>query len=215
MADEADEPIIVPPPGQILRRAARTKIRKPSLLGDGGGHRFAATRRVQARAATTSLLEPRSSSDRSSSDHDESVESVSAPTEHVATSTPRPNHHRYRFMPLYQDLRRNSLPKSPQSLVHKGRKRTKRAGYSVNGVAIKRQRRLRRIRHLRKRQASSDLFLDQRRSRNRNLLEVLLPAKLHKPCWVPQNLLKTTCHLLLLVFHRAHPPITIQDILYM
>lgn len=85
MTDEADSPIIVPPPGQILRRAARTKIRKPSLLGDGGGHRFAATRRVQPRAATTSL-EPRSSSDRSSSDHGESVESVSAPPEHVATS---------------------------------------------------------------------------------------------------------------------------------
>ncbi|KZT59828.1 hypothetical protein CALCODRAFT_507203 [Calocera cornea HHB12733] len=43
--DEADAPIIVPRPGQILRRAARTKIRKPSLSGDGGGHRFPASRK--------------------------------------------------------------------------------------------------------------------------------------------------------------------------
>ena len=91
IADEADSPIIVPPPGQILRRAARTKIRKPGLPGDGGGHRFASTRR--ARAATTSF-EPRSSSDRSSSDHGESVESVTTPPESIAASrhsvTPRP-----------------------------------------------------------------------------------------------------------------------------
>ncbi|KAL9938249.1 hypothetical protein V8E36_002872 [Tilletia maclaganii] len=33
--DEADAPIIVPLPGQILRRAARTKVRKASLSGDG------------------------------------------------------------------------------------------------------------------------------------------------------------------------------------
>ncbi|KAE8259730.1 hypothetical protein A4X13_0g812 [Tilletia indica] len=33
--DEADAPIIVPLPGQILRRAARTKVRKTSLSGDG------------------------------------------------------------------------------------------------------------------------------------------------------------------------------------
>lgn len=87
-ADEADSPIIVPPPGQILRRAARTKIRKPSLPGDGGGHRFAATRRVRARAATTSL-EPRSSSDRSSSDHGESAESVTAAPESLAAPRDR------------------------------------------------------------------------------------------------------------------------------
>jgi len=44
---EADSPLIVPAPGSILRRSARTKIRKPSLLGDGGGHRFAASRRTK------------------------------------------------------------------------------------------------------------------------------------------------------------------------
>ncbi|KAK2463627.1 hypothetical protein APHAL10511_004378 [Amanita phalloides] len=90
IVDEADSPIIVPPPGQILRRAARTKIRKPGLPGDGGGHRFASTRRVQARAATAPL-EPRSSSDRSSSDHGESLESVLATPEATITSvTQRP-----------------------------------------------------------------------------------------------------------------------------
>ena len=43
--EDDNNPIIVPRPGQILRRTARTKIRKPGLPGDGGGHRFNATRR--------------------------------------------------------------------------------------------------------------------------------------------------------------------------
>ncbi|CAE7082838.1 unnamed protein product [Rhizoctonia solani] len=63
--DEADSPIIVPRPGQILRRAARTKIRKPNLPGDGGGHRFASTRRAQRTNSASALL----STDRSESDH--------------------------------------------------------------------------------------------------------------------------------------------------
>ncbi|KAG6916122.1 hypothetical protein DXG01_008353 [Tephrocybe rancida] len=74
LGDEADAPIIVPPPGQILRRAARTKIRKPGLPGDGGGHRFGASRRKPTRTQTAPV-EPRSSSDISSSDHGDSVES--------------------------------------------------------------------------------------------------------------------------------------------
>ncbi|KAG6857442.1 hypothetical protein H0H87_003509 [Tephrocybe sp. NHM501043] len=74
LGDEADAPIIVPPPGQILRRAARTKIRKPGLPGDGGGHRFGTSRRKPTRAQTAPI-EPRSSSDISSSDHGDSVES--------------------------------------------------------------------------------------------------------------------------------------------
>ncbi|EJD34603.1 hypothetical protein AURDEDRAFT_155029 [Auricularia subglabra TFB-10046 SS5] len=53
--EDADAPIIVPKPGQILRRAARTKIRKPSLQGDGGGHRFPATRRTQRSATLDSV----------------------------------------------------------------------------------------------------------------------------------------------------------------
>ncbi|TDL23937.1 hypothetical protein BD410DRAFT_820505 [Rickenella mellea] len=67
--DDADLPIIVPGRNQIVRRAARTKIRKPGLAGDGGGHRFAAStrRRSGGRAAT---IDVQASSDISSSDHD-------------------------------------------------------------------------------------------------------------------------------------------------
>jgi len=78
IGDEADSPIIVPPPGQILRRAARTKIRKPSLPGDGGGHRFGSHRRGIPKRAQTSGPESRTSSDKSSSDHGDSLESSSA-----------------------------------------------------------------------------------------------------------------------------------------
>ena len=39
LGDEADAPIIVPKPGQILRRSARTKIRKHGQTGEGA-HRF-------------------------------------------------------------------------------------------------------------------------------------------------------------------------------
>ena len=67
MGDEADAPIIVPPPGQILRRTARTKIRKPGLPGDGGGHRFGSSRRVNTNPAPAT--DPRSSSEMSTSDH--------------------------------------------------------------------------------------------------------------------------------------------------
>ncbi|KIK99348.1 hypothetical protein PAXRUDRAFT_822826 [Paxillus rubicundulus Ve08.2h10] len=66
MPDEADAPIILPPPGQILRRAARTKIRKLNLPGDGEGHRFGLGRR---RRAATNVAEPRTSSELSSNDH--------------------------------------------------------------------------------------------------------------------------------------------------
>ncbi|EGN96513.1 hypothetical protein SERLA73DRAFT_75406 [Serpula lacrymans var. lacrymans S7.3] len=77
MPDEADAPIIVPRPGQILRRAARTKIRKPGLPGDGGGHRFQSGRKRPNRSATA--IEPRSSSDMSSSDHGHSEEIMRRP----------------------------------------------------------------------------------------------------------------------------------------
>ncbi|KAH9921721.1 uncharacterized protein BXZ73DRAFT_51713 [Epithele typhae] len=69
--DEADSPIIVPPPNQILRRSARTKIRK---AGTGeGAHRFTATRsrRKSLTSTRANTMEPRSSSDMSSSDHGE------------------------------------------------------------------------------------------------------------------------------------------------
>lgn len=71
MGDEADAPIIVPPPGQILRRAARTKIRKPGLPGDGNGHRFGSTKRGPRAATLPPTADQRTSSDFSSSDHGE------------------------------------------------------------------------------------------------------------------------------------------------
>ncbi|KAF7309729.1 Zds-C domain-containing protein [Mycena indigotica] len=78
LGDEADQPIIVAPPGQFLRRTARTRIRKPGLPGDGGGHRFGERRRgPSGRSATAPGLQ-RTSSDVSSSDHGESVESFSS-----------------------------------------------------------------------------------------------------------------------------------------
>ncbi|OXG39929.1 hypothetical protein C359_03849 [Cryptococcus neoformans Bt120] len=49
--DNADAPLVAPRPGSILRRSARTKIRKAGLSGDGGGHRFAATRKGRMTAA--------------------------------------------------------------------------------------------------------------------------------------------------------------------
>ncbi|KAJ7720562.1 hypothetical protein DFH07DRAFT_304958 [Mycena maculata] len=73
--DEADQPIVVAPPGQFLRRTARTRIRKPGLPGDGNGHRFGERRRGPPRSETSPILQ-RTSSDVSSSDHGESSESV-------------------------------------------------------------------------------------------------------------------------------------------
>ncbi|KAF8260248.1 hypothetical protein EI94DRAFT_1773741 [Lactarius quietus] len=68
--EDADAPIIVPRPGQILRRAARTKIRKPGQTGEGA-HRFNATRRGAGamRDSPPPVPDPRSSSDLSVSDH--------------------------------------------------------------------------------------------------------------------------------------------------
>ena len=70
--EDADAPIIVPRPGQILRRTARTKIRKQGQTGEGA-HRFNATRRGAGSKASTPppppVADPRSSSDLSS-DHD-------------------------------------------------------------------------------------------------------------------------------------------------
>jgi hypothetical protein len=71
--DDADAPIIVPRPGQILRRSARTKIRKQGQTGEGA-HRFNATRRGAGSKPATPppVPDPRSSSDLSTSDHDHS-----------------------------------------------------------------------------------------------------------------------------------------------
>ena len=94
MGDEADAPIIVPPPGQILRRTARTKIRKPGLPGDGGGHRFGSSRRANTNNAPAT--DPRSSSDMSSSDHGDSDQTPGVMRRHTVSddgshTMPRPD----------------------------------------------------------------------------------------------------------------------------
>jgi hypothetical protein len=70
MDDDADSPIVVPPRDKALRRTARTKIRKAGLPGDGGGHRFASSRRNK-KASQPPAAETRTSSDLSASDHGE------------------------------------------------------------------------------------------------------------------------------------------------
>lgn len=65
--DDADAPIIVPRPGQILRRTARTKIRKPGT--SEGPHRFTSARARRGSGARAATTEGRTSSDVSSSDH--------------------------------------------------------------------------------------------------------------------------------------------------
>lgn len=67
MDDDADAPIVIPTRDKALKRTARTKIRKAGLPGDGGGHRFAASRR--GKKVTQAAAEPRTSSDLSTSDH--------------------------------------------------------------------------------------------------------------------------------------------------
>ena len=89
-ADDADAPIIVP--RQTLQRAQRTKIRKPGLPGDGGGHRFAATRRGPRSQAIDG---PRPNSAMSSaSDHNNEIEDEparpSGPLHEVRTTTVDP-----------------------------------------------------------------------------------------------------------------------------
>lgn len=87
-ADDADAPIIVP--RQTLQRAQRTKIRKPGLPGDGGGHRFAATRRGQRSQPVDGT---RPSSDMSSaSDHgDEPHPRPGAPNNEIEDELARLN----------------------------------------------------------------------------------------------------------------------------
>ena len=67
--DDADSPIIVPRMGEGLRRAARTKIRKPGMTGEGA-HRFTATsRRKKSMSRSATVGSPRTSSEISTSDH--------------------------------------------------------------------------------------------------------------------------------------------------
>ena len=68
LGDEADAPIIVPKPGQILRRSARTKIRKQGQTGEGP-HRFQ-TRSRRPSGPHTSPGSPHSDQDHSLQDFD-------------------------------------------------------------------------------------------------------------------------------------------------
>ncbi|KAG9079525.1 hypothetical protein FS749_008447 [Ceratobasidium sp. UAMH 11750] len=88
--DEADSPIIVPRPGQILRRAARTKIRKPNLPGDGGGHRFPSTRRPTRATSASAVQSGASASDELRSESDHTAESAPELTQSVPTPVPTP-----------------------------------------------------------------------------------------------------------------------------
>jgi hypothetical protein len=80
LGEDADAPIIVPRPGQILRRSARTKIRKQGQTGEGA-HRFNATRRGAGskHATPPPVPDPRSSSDLSTSDHDHDHSDAESP----------------------------------------------------------------------------------------------------------------------------------------
>lgn len=79
--DEADEPIIVPRPGQILRRTARTKIRKTGLPGDGGGHRFGPSRRGGRGGAKVETEVASDSGHESASEHRHSLDKAYEPNE--------------------------------------------------------------------------------------------------------------------------------------
>ncbi|KAI0630737.1 hypothetical protein C8Q77DRAFT_1160272 [Trametes polyzona] len=94
--DDVDAPIIVPPPSQVLKRTARTKIRKP---GTGeGAHRFTTTRsRRKSLGGRAATMEPRSSSDLSSSDHGDvdTIRRVSRPTDGIPEVPPLPRPESY------------------------------------------------------------------------------------------------------------------------
>lgn len=76
LLDEHDSPLIVPPPGSILRRSARTKIRKNSLLGDGGGHRFGPSKRRSPYAGMSTVAGEEDAQDGSFA-HEDSRRTVS------------------------------------------------------------------------------------------------------------------------------------------
>ena len=69
--EDADAPIIIPRPGQILRRAARTKIRKPGVPGDGRFGQSIRRGNTDRARSSTPPVDTRTSSDISSGDHGE------------------------------------------------------------------------------------------------------------------------------------------------
>ena len=89
LGDEADSPIIVPRPGQILRRTARTKIRKPGQTAEGP-HRFSSARARRGSGRTVSN-DGHTPSDRSSSDHGDSDMGRRSGDSDVPDMPPLPN----------------------------------------------------------------------------------------------------------------------------
>ncbi|KAH9444023.1 hypothetical protein Pst134EB_026412 [Puccinia striiformis f. sp. tritici] len=67
-----DSPLISRAPGHIIRRTARTKVRKTSLPGDGNGHRFPAVRRTQGKSSMATSHHPRTDSS-TSNDSEETI----------------------------------------------------------------------------------------------------------------------------------------------
>jgi hypothetical protein len=82
-------PIVSPPRDKALRRTARTKIRKAGLPGDGGGHRFASSRRNK-KASQPPGAGARTSSDLSTSDHGEPEHTLTS-GRRTTISEERPN----------------------------------------------------------------------------------------------------------------------------
>lgn len=86
LGDEADAPIILPKPGQILRRSARTKIRKPGQAGEGA-HRFhARSRRISGPNSSPTSTHP--DQEFSLGDFDPRLLAGGPPS--PTTGTPRP-----------------------------------------------------------------------------------------------------------------------------
>ena len=86
LGDEADAPIILPKPGQILRRSARTKIRKPGQTGEGA-HRFQ-TRSRRVSGPRTSPGSPYSDQEPSLQDFDPRILLDERPAPVIGTARP-------------------------------------------------------------------------------------------------------------------------------
>ncbi|KAI0742052.1 hypothetical protein C8Q80DRAFT_1123757 [Daedaleopsis nitida] len=115
--DDVDAPIIVPPPGQILRRTARTKIRK-SGTGEGA-HRFTATRSRRKSTGRAATMEPpRTSSDLSSSDHGDVdvIRRVPRTTEDIPAVPPLPRPESYSLESAIYDAYAHEEPEHERSL---------------------------------------------------------------------------------------------------
>lgn len=88
--DDPDAPLIAPTPGSIIRRTARTKIRKNSLLGESSGGsgeraRFGSKRGHRLSPLAASLTPPRDPNDQRTNDGSRKVSTSSLAS--IASST--------------------------------------------------------------------------------------------------------------------------------